>query len=68
MQLPGSTLYNMQKYTDGRREIITGGQVVMNQVLGVKIHHAPRRGFRIECCPPTSLHRLCGQRNDKLGG
>ena len=29
---------------------------------------APRRGFRGECFPPTTLHRLCGQRNDKLSG
>ena len=27
---------------------------------------APWRGFRGECCPPTTLHRLCGQRNDKM--
>ena len=27
---------------------------------------APRCGFRGDCCPPTVLHRLCRQRNDKL--
>ena len=29
---------------------------------------APKCGFRGECCPPTALHRLCGQRYDKLIG
>ena len=36
------------------------------RVSGVERRPAPRRGFRGECCPPTALHRLCGQRNGKL--
>ena len=27
---------------------------------------ASRRGFHGECCPPTALHRLCGQWNGRL--
>ena len=46
------------------RRVLTTVCVCVSGLVGR--HPAPRGGFRCECSPPTALHRLCRQRNDKM--